>query len=199
MSATLRKRALLFLVLSLSILSSCARETTKSISGKVVKIADGDTITILDAQNIQHKIRLQGIDAPERRQAFSQASRDNLASLVFGKLVRIESEKDDEYGRVVGTVWLDGHDECLEQIKAGLAWHFKKYENEQSPANQQLYANAEQEARIQRRGLWKDPDPTPPWEYRHHTTGSFTEIDSPDDPIFSARSLSNTPTLLTAL
>ena len=187
MSLTLRKRSILVLIGSLSIFYSCSRETTKSVSGKVVKIADGDTITILDAQNIQHKIRLQGIDAPERIQDFGAVSREHLGSLVFGKYVKIEYDKVDWRGRLIGKVWIDGNDECLEQLKAGLAWHYKEFEREQTPADRQLYANAEQEARAQKRGLWKDPAPTPPWEYRHHTNGSTTESDSQDEPTSPAR------------
>lgn len=183
MSVTLRKRALLLVLLSLSIFSSCSRERTKSVSGTVVKIADGDTITILDAQNVQHKIRLQGIDAPERRQDFGAVSREHLGSLVFGKHVRVEYEKVDKYGRLVGKVWIDGNDECLEQLKAGLAWHYKDYEKEQPPADRQLYASAEQEARGQKRGLWKDPTPTPPWDFRHHTNGSNAETDLEREPV----------------
>lgn len=191
MPATLRKSRLVLLLALLSIVGSCSHKPTNSISGTVVKIADGDTITILDAQNVQHKIRLQAIDAPERRQDFSAVSRENLASLVFGKYVRIEYEKVDRYGRLVGKVWVDGNDECLEQLKAGLAWHYKEYEKEQPPADRQLYANAEQEARTQQRGLWKDPDPTPPWEYRHHTNGSTAESDVPDEPAFAAPNFSS--------
>jgi endonuclease YncB( thermonuclease family) len=182
MSVTLRKRALLLCLISLSVVAACARETAKSVSGKVVKIADGDTITILDAQNVQHRIRLQGIDAPERRQAFGQVSRENLGGLVFGKQVDVEYEKVDRYGRLVGKVSINGDDECLEQIKSGLAWHYKKYENEQSSTDHQLYANAEETARVQKRGLWLDSNPTPPWDFRHHTTGSSADSDSPDEP-----------------
>ena len=187
MPDTLRKLPLILLVALVSILASCSRVATNSISGTVVKIADGDTITILDAQNVQHKIRLQGIDAPERRQDFSEVSREHLASLVFGKYVRIEYEKVDRYGRLVGKVWVDGNDECLEQLKAGLAWHYKEYENEQQAADRQLYATTEQEARAQKRGIWKDPTPTPPWEYRHHINGSTAESDSPDEPTSADR------------
>ncbi len=189
MSATLRRRAFLVLVVSLSILYSCSRETPRTVSGKVVKIADGDTITILDEQNVQHKIRLQGIDAPEHRQDFGEVSREHLASLVFGRYVRIEYEKVDRYGRLVGKVWIDGNDECLEQLKAGLAWHYKEFEKEQPAADQQVYANAEQEARSQKRGLWKDPAPTPPWEYRHHASGSTAETDSMDESASTDREL----------
>jgi endonuclease YncB( thermonuclease family) len=195
MSVTLRKRALLLLLVSLSILGSCSRERTKSVSGTVVKIADGDTITILDAHNVQHKMRLQGIDAPERRQDFSDVSREHLTSLVFGKQVRIEYEKVDRYGRLVGKVLIDGNDECLEQLKAGLAWHYKQYEKEQSPPDRQLYASAEQEARVQKRGLWKDPTPTTPWDFRHHANGSNVETDLEDEPV-SANHHSSTSTRL---
>ena len=146
----------------------------------------------MDAQNIQHKIRLQGIDAPERRQDFSDVSREHLANLVFGKQVRIDYEKVDRYGRLVGKVWVDGNDECLEQLKAGLAWHYKEYEKEQPPADRQLYASTEQEARVQKRGLWKDPAPTPPWDFRHHATGSSDETDQPDKPVPSSHDFINT-------
>jgi endonuclease YncB( thermonuclease family) len=181
MSVTLRTRALLLCLISLSIFAACARETANSVSGKVVKIADGDTITILDAQNVQHKVRLQGIDAPERRQAFGQVSRENLGSLVFGKQVKVDYEKLDQYGRLVGKVWIDGNDECLEQIKAGLAWHYKEYAREQSAADRQRYADAEQDARLKKRGLWQDLDPTPPWDFRHHATGSRADSDLADE------------------
>jgi endonuclease YncB( thermonuclease family) len=191
MSVTLRRRALLLLVASLGILYSCSRETPRTVSGKVVKIADGDTITILDAQNVQHKIRLQGIDAPERRQDFGEVSREHLATLVFGRYVKIEYEKVDRYGRLVGKVWVDDHDECLEQLKAGLAWQYREYEKEQLPADRQLYENAEQEARTLKRGLRKDPSPTAPWEYRHHANGTTAEIDSSDEPTSSDPSIKN--------
>jgi endonuclease YncB( thermonuclease family) len=194
MSLNLKKPQLLLLLALLSILGSCSHErtksvlkTTKSVSGAVVKIVDGDTITILDSDNIQHRIRLQGIDAPERRQDFGAVSREHLGSLVFGKQVRIEYDKTDWRGRLIGKVWLDGNDECLEQLKAGFAWHYKEYEQEQSPADRQGYASAEQEARSQRLGLWKDPTPTPPWEYRHHSNGSTVDAEAPDDPTSDSR------------
>ncbi len=86
-----------------------------SLTGKVVKITDGDTRYILDANYQQHKIRLAGIDAPERKQAYGLASRKHLASIVAGKRVTIEYQKRDRYGRIVGKVWVNGVDACLEQ------------------------------------------------------------------------------------
>ena len=131
------------------------------LEGRVVKVADGDTITILDAANAQHKIRFHGIDAPEKSQAFGQKSKQHLSSLVFGKDVRVKYKSRDKYGRVLGTVYVDGKDVNLEMIRAGLAWHYKRYDK--NPA----YAAAENEARAARRGLWSEANPIPPEEFRH--------------------------------
>ncbi len=103
-----------------------------TLTGKVAKITDGDTLYVLDANYKEHKIRLAGIDAPERKQAYGLASRKHLASIVAGKQVTVEYQKRDRYGRIVGNVLLDGIDVCLEQVKAGFAWHYKKYQHEQT-------------------------------------------------------------------
>ncbi len=137
-----------------------------TLTGKVVKITDGDTLYVLDANYQQHKIRLAGIDAPERKQAYGLASRKHLASIVAAQQVTIEYQKRDRYGRIVGKVLVDDVDACLEQVKAGFAWHYKKYEHEQSREDQRLYADAENKARDERLGLWRENDPIPPWEHR---------------------------------
>lgn len=134
--------------------------------GKVVRVVDGDTIYILDGALSQYKVRLAGIDAPERNQPYGLASRKHLASLVAGKTVTVEYTKHDQYGRIVGTVWISGIDACLEQIKAGLAWHYKKFQNEQEREERTLYAQAENEARAEHIGLWQERNPKPPWEFR---------------------------------
>ncbi len=133
--------------------------------GKVVKVVDGDTVTILD-NNTQYKIRLQGIDAPERKQAFGNASRKHLASLVAGKTVTVKWDKRDRYRRIVGFVIVDGHDVNLVQVKAGMAWFYRYYQKELSAENRQRYAQAEDEARANKKGLWQDKNPMPPWEWR---------------------------------
>lgn len=157
------RRALGALVL-LCALTALARADV--IRGRVVGVADGDTITVLDASNSQHRIRLQGIDAPESRQAFGSRSKQHLSDLVFDKQVGVEWEKKDQYGRTLGKVLAGGRDVNLEQVRAGMAWHYKHYQGDQSPADRRLYAEAEREAREARRGLWADPDPTPPWDFR---------------------------------
>ena len=138
-----------------------------TLLGKVINVADGDTITVLDDTHTQHKIRLTGIDAPEKRQAFGNVSKQSLAEQVAGQSVAVEWVKVDKYGRKVGKVLLAGLDCNLEQVKRGLAWHYKQYQREQSPTDQQSYAAAEIEARAAKLGLWRDADPVPPWEFRH--------------------------------
>lgn len=139
----------------------------ETIKGRVVGVADGDTITVLDATKTRYKIRLAGIDAPEKAQAYGQRSKESLSELVFDRMVTVETTKRDRYGCSVGTVRVDGLDANLEQIKRGMAWHYKAYEREQSPQERLDYATAEISAREARLGLWKDAQPVPPWEFRH--------------------------------
>lgn len=138
-----------------------------TITGRVVGVADGDTVTVLDGANTQYKIRLSGIDAPEKKQAFGMRSKQSLSDLVFDKQVTVETDKKDRYGREVGKILLTGQDVNLEQVTRGFAWHYKQYEREQSANDRKLYDFAEHGARADRRGLWADAEPVPPWEYRH--------------------------------
>jgi len=98
----------------------CATAAQADLSGRVVSVADGDTITVLDGGNRQIKIRLHQIDAPEKKQDFGQASKQSLSDLVYGKEVRIEVADTDKYGRTVGKVWIGGTDANLEQVKRGI-------------------------------------------------------------------------------
>ena len=138
----------------------------ETLAGRVVRVTDGDTIVVLDSGNVQHKIRLTGIDAPERGQAYGTKSKEYLSESVAGKFVVVEYDKRDRYKRILGKVLLSDQDMNLEQIKAGLAWHYKKYQNEQTTADRVKYSDAEREARMEKHGLWHDANPVPPWEYR---------------------------------
>lgn len=140
---------------------------TGLLVGTVVGVTDGDTITVLDDQKTQHKIRLAGIDAPEKSQPFGQQSKEYLSSLVFDHRVTVETGKQDRYRRTVGKVIIDGRDANLAQVVAGMAWHYKKYEGEQSPSDRLLYADAEREAREVRRGLWQSGFAIQPWVWRY--------------------------------
>lgn len=138
-----------------------------TLQGRVVAISDGDTVKVIDASNTQWKIRLMGIDAPEKKQAFGNKSKKALSDLVFNKQVTVEYSKSDKYGRTVGKIMVNGIDANLEQVRVGLAWHYKKYEKEQSLDDRLLYAQAEAQAREEKRGLWVENEPTPPWVWRH--------------------------------
>src|SRR5258706_10346248 len=177
----IRRSHLCFLILlSLTFVTSCSRPAPRQLSrqpaavpvgnqtlaGRVVRIADGDTVTVLDATNTQHRIRLQGIDAPESHQEFGTQSKKTLSDMIFDKDVTVIYDKRDQYGRLVGKILLDGKDINLEQVKAGMAWHYKEYEREQSPEDRDLYARAEDHARSARRGLWVDANPIEPGEFR---------------------------------
>lgn len=130
-------------------------------------MADGDTITVLDETHTQHKIRLTGIDASEKRQVFGNVSKQSLVDMVAGKSVAVEWIKTDRVRAQAGQ-GAAGRSGChLVQIKRGLAWHYKQYQREQSPTDQQSYAAAEIEARAAKLGLWRDADSMPPWEFRH--------------------------------
>lgn len=139
-----------------------------TIDGKVVSVADGDTITVLDADKVQHKIRLTGIDAPEKSQPYGNRSKQSLSDLVFSRPVTVNSDKQDRYRRNVGKVLVNGVDANLEQIKRGMAWHYKAYEREQDALDRRAYSDAETEAKAARRGLWADAEPVPPWDFTHN-------------------------------
>jgi endonuclease YncB( thermonuclease family) len=137
-----------------------------TLQGRVIAVTDGDTVKVLDASHTVWKIRLIGIDAPEKKQAFGTKSKSNLSDLVFGKTVAIEYSKKDKYGRTLGKILVNGVDANLEQVKAGMAWHYKKYAKEQPLADRETYAQAEEQARAGHLGLWSDAEPVPPWEWR---------------------------------
>lgn len=147
-------------------LTAVAAGHARTYSGKVIGVTDGDTITVLDNAKRQHAVRLAGIDSPERKQAFGQRSRQSLSDMLFQKAVTIDTHKNDKYGREIGKVLLDGRDLNLEQLRRGMAWHYKAYDREQSPADREMYAATEDAARSARIGLWADARPIPPWDFR---------------------------------
>ncbi|MFU2489836.1 thermonuclease family protein [Thauera sp. WH-1] len=157
-------RGLFFAAALLTLIISDA--DARTLTGRIVSIADGDTVTLLDGSLQQHKIRLAGIDAPERRQAFGNRSRQHLAGLVFDKHVIAYCPKTDRYRRAICTIEVGGIDANLAQVKAGMAWHYKAYERDQRPADRRRYAQAEARARENRVGLWADRAPVAPWEFR---------------------------------
>ena len=131
------------------------------LSGKVVRIADGDTLTLLDASNTQHKIRLHGIDTPERGQPHGNAARKALEAHVAGLRIDVAIQDTDRYGRTVGIVYRNGQNINLALVRDGWAWWYERYAR-----NDRQLAQAQREAKAARRGLWQDNNPIPPWEWR---------------------------------
>lgn len=140
--------------------------TADTLNGIVVGISDGDTLTLIDRQNQKHKIRLQGIDAPEKKQAWGRRSAQNLAVLAFKKEATAECSKGDRYGRLVCKILIDGQDVNLAQIETGMAWWYRTYAGEQSPSDRATYETSEELAKAAHAGLWATPNPQPPWEWR---------------------------------
>ena len=157
---------ILIIILTLAGFLLCSLVNANTLTGNVVRIIDGDTVVVLDANKVQYKIRLMGIDAPEKKQAYGKKSKDNLSDLVAGKFVVVEYNKLDRYKRIIGKILLNSNDMNLKQVSSGMAWHYKKYQGEQSRADQMKYSEAEVDASNAKRGLWYDPEPIPPWDYR---------------------------------
>jgi endonuclease YncB( thermonuclease family) len=141
------------------LLCVAAAHARADFCGRVVKVHDGDTVTVL-AAGVERRVRLVGIDAPERGQPYASASRRGLAGRVGGRVVRVIERGTDSYGRTLGRVLVAGSDANAAQVRDGYAWVFRRFEND--PA---LIAQ-EAEAKAAGRGLWRDPEPLPPWVWR---------------------------------
>lgn len=128
-----------------------------AFSAKVVKISDGDTITVLSGKE-QTKVRLYGIDAPEKKQDYGQKSRQFLASLIAGQIVEVEPKGKDRYKRTLGIIHYKGQDINAQMVLNGYAWAYVKYSR--------IYVDQEKTARENKLGLWRDKEPAPPWEWR---------------------------------
>lgn len=136
------------------------------INGRVIGVTDGDTIKVLDTDKVEYKIRLAGIDAPEKSQAFGKASKQSLSDLVYGRDVTVDWHKTDRYKRYIGKVILHGKDINLVQIKNGMAWYYIKYGPELLSSDQLQYLQAQVHAKADRIGLWADRNPIAPWDFR---------------------------------
>ncbi len=147
---------------ALTLLIACAVTAGHAavFTGRVVGIADGDTLTVLDDDKRQHIIRLAEIDAPEKAQPFGNRSKQHLSALCFGKAAVVTPRTTDRYRRTVARVECEGTDASSEQVHAGMAWVFDRYVTDRG-----LYV-VQDEARVSGRGLWADSEPMPPWEWR---------------------------------
>lgn len=168
------KRRLSVVLLLLVLLQAAALAGPLVLHGRIVRVTDGDTVTLLDEYQAQHKIRLAGIDAPESGMPYGQEATALLASLVLGQSVVAHARKQDRYGRSVATVTLNAQDVSLAMIQAGLAWHYRQYAAEQPKGEARAYAQAEERARTDGLGLWQDGDPVAPWDWRRKRRSDST-------------------------
>lgn len=154
-------------VLAALVFSSSSHALSRGdvLSGKVVRVADGDTVTLLAGGNKQHRVRLAEIDAPESGQAFGRKSRDSLNRMCAGQSASVHVQDIDRYGRVVGRVVCSGVDTSVEQVRLGMAWVYDSYVRDRS-----LY-KFQSSAREKRIGLWSDSSPVKPWEWRRGVRG----------------------------
>lgn len=133
--------------------------------GKVISIADGDTVTVLTNANEQVKIRIYGIDCPEKKQAFGAKAKQFLSSLIFGQVVMIQPLGKDLYGRTIARITCEGRDIGLTMIQYGYAWWYQQYAKKEID-----YKKAQSKAKEQQLGLWADANPVEPWKFRKHKT-----------------------------
>ena len=158
---SISSRYLHLVFLSLVLLTVSPRVKAQRFSVRVVSVSDGDTFTAINRDNLQLKIRVYGIDAPEKKQDFGQKSKQQLSDYIFGKDIYIDVQSQDSWGRFISYVYTpDGKDVSLLMLKEGMAWHFKKYDSSEK------YLKAEETARFLKKGLWSQPAPTPPWDFR---------------------------------
>lgn len=145
-----------------------------AFEGKVVNVADGDTITVLTSDHQQIKVRLYGIDCPEGGQSFGNIAKKYTAKLTAGKHARVTPYDTDRYGRTVGVVTVNGKNVNESLIAAGLAWQFRKYCKEIFCED---WLTIEQLAKSTGIGLWADKAPVPPWEYRRGPSSTNNQFE----------------------
>ena len=142
-------------------------------TAKVQRVVDGDTVHVIDKAGKKFKVRLTGIDAPEKNQPYGLAATYKLTEILINKLVLLKSKPNngkpytiDRYKRVLAKIILDGRDINLLQVLRGYAWHFKRYQKQQSPSDRELYSEAEIDAKKNELGLWEEKNPIAPWKWR---------------------------------
>lgn len=152
----MKRFSILLLVLLISTISHA-----QIFRVKVIGVSDGDSFTAINRDNLKLTYRLYGIDAPEKRQPYSRVAKEFLSSMILNKTVIVNVSSTDRWGRHIVTVSTQSvKDVNARMLEYGLAWHFKRYDNSKT------YSQLEQKALEKKIGLWKDPNPTPPWEWR---------------------------------
>ncbi len=159
-------RSTLRFLLVISFLCWHAFTFAGELTGLVVGVSDGDTLTLLVNQHDRYKVRLAGIDSPEKRQPYYEVAKRALSDLAFKREATVRFSKRDRFDRILGKVLIGGQDINLLMIASGLAWHYKRYQGDQSTEDRNSYSLAETQARYAHLGLWQDPEPLAPWIFR---------------------------------
>lgn len=159
-------------IVVLLVLTASEACRAEQIKGTIVAVTDGDTVTLLNLDHKQIRIRLMGIDAPEKRQPYGNVCRKMLSDLIYTKEVVADYNKADYFGRLIAKLTINGVDVNLRQISKGCAWHYKRYASEQSDKDREAYSAAEVQARKDKIRIWKDANPTAPWTWRRSQGGS---------------------------
>lgn len=146
-------RSILYLLIFFSL------SINSQLKGKIVKVQDGDTVTLLDSVNTQYKIRLYGIDAPEKGQPHGDKSKEYISSLIAGKEVIVDVKGTDQYKRILGVVYLGDTNINAEMIRAGYAWNYKY-------SKDKYYIKLQEKAKAENKGLWNDKNAIDPWQWR---------------------------------
>ena len=168
----------------LLLLAGSPAEAAGNLTGRVIAVVDGDTVDILDDTRKPHRIRFAWTDAPESGQAHGQAAKRALSGLVFGRKVVVDVVKEDRYEgrygkRVIGSVFLGGHDVGLAMVALGHVWHYEPVSVDQAAGDRRSYAAAQLQARKRRMGLWQEPSPTPPWLWRREAKAAAALAPAP--------------------
>ena len=148
------------ILLESSTASDSATISSEQIVGRVVRVIDGDTVSVLDANNTQHRIRLSQIDAPETKQAFSRVAKEALSDLIANQEVRVKVDGTDRYQRVLGEIFIADQNINLYMVRNGFAWAYTDY------VTDQRYFDAQAQAKKEQLGLWVDTHPIAPWDFR---------------------------------
>ena len=139
----------------------------KEITGKVIKVVDGDTIHLLPTNSKKYqRVRLKSIDCPEKKQPFGKKAKRYLSELIANEIVTVSYNKKDRYGRIIGLIKHNNLDINLAMVRAGYAWHYKKYQYEQSASQRKIYSGTEISSRANMIGLWSDSNAIAPWIWR---------------------------------
>ena len=160
------KSFIIKIVVAFFIISTTVSVLAETVKGKIIRVVDGDTVLARTVDNKKIRIRLSGIDAPEKKQAYGIESKKFLENLISSKIVKISISKKDKYKRYLGMIFLNKTNINLELVKSGNAWAYRRYLKKMNKKLKEAFIKAESHAQFQKIGLWGKKSPVPPWLWR---------------------------------